>query len=226
MRLETPRVPPLPVEELDRRDPRAARRRPRPQHLPHARAAPEADEALARLRQSRARPLDAAAARTRARDPAHRLALPLRLRMGPARRASRSARGSPRPRSTGSRWDADAAGWSELERALLRATDELHADAFISNADLGGAGRAPRHAAADGPDLHGRSIQSGVDGAQLAGRAARAGPAGLPERASASAPDAPDQRVGRAVVRERGLAAASSSGTMRLASCLPSSTPH
>jgi len=27
----------------------------------------------------------------------------------------------------------DAAGWSELERALLRATDELHADAFISN---------------------------------------------------------------------------------------------
>jgi 4-carboxymuconolactone decarboxylase len=29
---------------------------------------------------------------------------------------------------------ADAAGWSELERALLRATDELHADAFISNA--------------------------------------------------------------------------------------------
>ncbi len=29
---------------------------------------------------------------------------------------------------------ADAAGWGELERALLRATDELHADAFISNA--------------------------------------------------------------------------------------------
>jgi alkylhydroperoxidase family enzyme len=28
----------------------------------------------------------------------------------------------------------DAAGWSELERALLRATDELHADAFISDA--------------------------------------------------------------------------------------------
>jgi len=27
----------------------------------------------------------------------------------------------------------DAAGWSELERALLLATDELHADAFISN---------------------------------------------------------------------------------------------
>lgn len=30
--------------------------------------------------------------------------------------------------------DADAAGWSGLERALLRATDELHADAFISDA--------------------------------------------------------------------------------------------
>ena len=28
---------------------------------------------------------------------------------------------------------ADAPGWSELERALLRATDELHADAFISD---------------------------------------------------------------------------------------------
>ena len=28
----------------------------------------------------------------------------------------------------------DAAGWGELERALLRATDELHADAFISDA--------------------------------------------------------------------------------------------
>ncbi|HEY8156454.1 MAG TPA: carboxymuconolactone decarboxylase family protein [Myxococcota bacterium] len=28
----------------------------------------------------------------------------------------------------------DAAGWSDLERALLRATDELHADAFISDA--------------------------------------------------------------------------------------------
>ena len=27
----------------------------------------------------------------------------------------------------------DAAGWSEHERALLRATDELHADAFISD---------------------------------------------------------------------------------------------
>jgi 4-carboxymuconolactone decarboxylase len=28
----------------------------------------------------------------------------------------------------------DAAGWSDLERWLLRATDELHADAFISDA--------------------------------------------------------------------------------------------
>jgi len=29
---------------------------------------------------------------------------------------------------------ADAPGWSELDRALLRATDELHRDAFISDA--------------------------------------------------------------------------------------------
>ena len=29
---------------------------------------------------------------------------------------------------------AQATGWSELERALLRATDELHADAFVSDA--------------------------------------------------------------------------------------------
>jgi 4-carboxymuconolactone decarboxylase len=28
----------------------------------------------------------------------------------------------------------DAAGWEEVERALLRATDELHADAFVSDA--------------------------------------------------------------------------------------------
>ncbi len=28
---------------------------------------------------------------------------------------------------------ADAPGWSELDRALLRATDELHRDAFISD---------------------------------------------------------------------------------------------
>jgi len=28
----------------------------------------------------------------------------------------------------------DAAGWTDLERALLRATDELHADAFIGDA--------------------------------------------------------------------------------------------
>ena len=28
----------------------------------------------------------------------------------------------------------DAAGWSEVERLLLRATDELHADAFIGDA--------------------------------------------------------------------------------------------
>ncbi len=28
----------------------------------------------------------------------------------------------------------EAAGWNDLERALLRATDELHADAFISDA--------------------------------------------------------------------------------------------
>jgi len=28
----------------------------------------------------------------------------------------------------------DAAGWSELDRALLRATDELHRDAFVSDA--------------------------------------------------------------------------------------------
>ena len=27
----------------------------------------------------------------------------------------------------------DAAGWSELDRVLLRATDELHADAFVSD---------------------------------------------------------------------------------------------
>jgi alkylhydroperoxidase family enzyme len=29
---------------------------------------------------------------------------------------------------------ADAPGWSDLDRAILRATDELHADAFIGDA--------------------------------------------------------------------------------------------
>ena len=62
-RLASPRLAPLSDDEMDA-DTRAllgagaigVRPRPRPQHLPHARAPPEAAEALAGVRQPRARP--------------------------------------------------------------------------------------------------------------------------------------------------------------------------
>ena len=67
-----------------RRDTRCRRRAA--EHLRDARAPSEADEALARVRQPRARQVDASAARPRAADPAHRLALPRAVRVGAARR--------------------------------------------------------------------------------------------------------------------------------------------
>ena len=56
------------------------------QHLRDARASSEADEALARVRQPRAREEHAAGARPRAPHPAHRLELPRAVRVGAARR--------------------------------------------------------------------------------------------------------------------------------------------
>ena len=70
---------------------------------------------------------------------------------------------------------ADAAGWSAADRALLRATDELHGDAFISDATWAELARLARHAAADRSRVHGRPVQPGVDGAEQLRRAAGAG---------------------------------------------------
>ncbi len=75
------------------RDPRAARRalhaarrrRRGAQRLPDHGPAPEADEAVARVRQPRAHEVHPVGARPRARDPPGRMALPFALRVGPAR---------------------------------------------------------------------------------------------------------------------------------------------
>jgi alkylhydroperoxidase family enzyme len=94
---------------------------------------PGPDETLARVRQPRARQVDAAGARARDRDPADRwlsrgatsgasTSRSARPRVSPTRRIARIPKG------------AAAVGWSTADRALLRATDELHADAFISDA--------------------------------------------------------------------------------------------
>ena len=63
------------------------------QHLRHHRQPPEAAEAVAGVRQPRAVEEHAVAPRPRAADPAHRLAVPQRVRVGPARDASPAACG-------------------------------------------------------------------------------------------------------------------------------------
>ena len=86
--------------------------------------------------------------------------------------------------------DADPAGRRRggLERARARAAARdrraarrrLHLERH-----LGGARRAPRHPAADGSDLHGRPVQPGVDGAQFAAACSRS--RACPRSRSASA---------------------------------------
>ena len=112
--------------------------RPDPQHLPHARAPPEALEALAGVRQPRAREVDAAAARARARDPAHRLAVPRRYEWGQHVVIGRRP-GLSDDEIRAHRRGPDAPGWSAHRRALLRAVDELHDDAFLTDATWSGA---------------------------------------------------------------------------------------
>ena len=72
-------------------------------------------------------------ARARARDPAHRLAVPRGLRVGPARR-DRQGVGTHDEEIARIPKGEGAGGWSASDRALLHATDELHGDAFISDA--------------------------------------------------------------------------------------------
>ena len=78
--------------------------------------------------------VDAAAARARDRDPAHRLAVPRGVRVGPARRDRQARAGSPTTRSAASAWARTRRAGASSTRALLRATDELHADAMVTDA--------------------------------------------------------------------------------------------
>ena len=58
----------------------------------------------------------------------------------------------------------DAPGWAPLDAAMLRAVDELLADATITRPHLGRAGRRARRAAAHGPGLHRRRLRPAGDG--------------------------------------------------------------
>ena len=109
------------------------RRAPRrQQHLPDARAPRGPVSRVAAVRRLSARPRGAAGARARAADPAHRLQLRLGIRVGTAR----AHRGSARDRARGDpahRRRPRRAGWSPADATLLRAADELHAQAKISD---------------------------------------------------------------------------------------------
>ena len=66
------------------------------------------------------------------RHPPHELAVPIRVRVGTERRPSvqgGSLRRGGRPVKSG----PEAEGWTELEGAVLRAADELHSDACITD---------------------------------------------------------------------------------------------
>ncbi len=82
---------------------RPAHQRQGAQHLPHPRPPSQAAQALDGVRQPRPVQVDAGAARARARHPAHRLALPLRVRVGTARAHRATGRASPTRRSAASR---------------------------------------------------------------------------------------------------------------------------
>ena len=77
---------------------------------------------------------------------------------------------------------ADAPGWSEPDRALLRATDELWNDAMISDGTWRDLVALPEHRTTDGRRIHRGSVQPGVDGAQQLRRAARPGTAAISRR--------------------------------------------
>ena len=68
----------------------------------------------------------------------------------------------------------EADGWTDHERALLTAADELHGDALPLGRHLGRALGAVQHPAVDGRRVHGRPVQPRLDGAQHPRRAARA----------------------------------------------------
>ena len=100
-----------------------------------------ADETLARVRQSHPRQIDAAGTRTRIDHPADRLFVPLGLRVG-STRVDRAARENHR------RGDPAHQSWPQSGRLERRrtgcswlATDELHADAHVSDATWQGLAR-------------------------------------------------------------------------------------
>ena len=70
---------------------------------------------------------------------------------------------------------ADAVGWSAADQALIRATDELHADQFISERTWAALSRTFRPEAAHGCGLHRRPVHPGFDDAEHLRGSARGG---------------------------------------------------
>ena len=68
---------------------------------------------------------------------------------------------------------ADAPGWSEPDRALLRAIDDLHRRAVHHRAGVGGTDAPLRGTPAHGRGVHGRPVHPGLDDAQQLWRSAR-----------------------------------------------------
>jgi len=68
---------------------------------------------------------------------------------------------------------ADTPGWSQPDAALLRATDDLHREQFITEPGLGGTGAALWRTPAHGRSLHGGPVHPGLDDAQQFRRSAR-----------------------------------------------------
>ena len=66
------------------------------------------------------------------RYPPHRLAVPSRVRVQTARHPGAQG-GSLRPGDRPGQEGSEAEGWTELEAAVLRAADELHSDACITD---------------------------------------------------------------------------------------------
>ena len=71
---------------------------------------------------------------------------------------------------------ADAAGWSVLDAAMLRAVDELVGNALVSDETWSAPGRDLRRPAAHGPGLHRRGLRPARDGVPIVRDRARPRP--------------------------------------------------
>ena len=68
---------------------------------------------------------------------------------------------------------SEAPGWPPLDRAMLRAAEELVGEGMVSDADMAGPGRSPRGEAAHGPGLHRRDLRDPGHGLPVLWRRAR-----------------------------------------------------